>query len=139
MNNKKHLNQIAKVKAAVNLLYNEINLLNDYEEIQSHLNQFMKCYTQQANDKNNRPNKSLMGFINYFNQVAPKKRSIKSISTKGQILQHKKTYKDYLSQYQILRARGLSYKEIADYSAQHFKIKISKETIRTNLKELEQC
>lgn len=139
MNKKKHIQQIAKVKAAVNLLQNEINLLNDYEEIQAHLNLFAKFFTEQANEKNNRANKSLMGFINYFNKVAPKQRSIKAVKVKAKKLTPKQSYKDYLSEYQILRARGNSYQAIADYSRQHFKVKVSKETIRTALKELEQC
>ena len=138
MTKKKHIQQIAKVKSAVNLLQNEINLLNDYSEIQTHLDTFAKFFTEQANEQNNRANKSLMGFINYFNKVAPKKRSTEAIIKKAKILKPK-GYKNYLSEYQILRARGSSYKKIADYSAQHFRVKVSKETIRTALKELEEC
>ncbi len=139
MNTKKHIQQIAKVKAAISLLNNEISLLNDYEHIQTHLDEFAKFFTEQANEKNNRANKSLMGFINYFNKVAPKQRSIKAVSSKAKKLTAKPNYKAYLSEYQILRARGLSYKAISDYSQQHFRVKVSKETIRTALKEVEEC
>jgi len=136
MNNKKHIQQISKVKAAISLLNNEISSLNDYEQVQTHLNLFAKFFTEQANERNNRANKSLMGFINYFDKVAPKKRSIEAVSTKAKKLTSKQSYKDYLSEYQILRARGHSFKSISDYSIQHFKVKVSKETIRTALKEL---
>lgn len=139
MTKKKHIQQIARVKAAVNLLSNEINLLNDYESIQTHLDLFAKFFTEQANENNNRANKSLIGFINYFDKVAPQKRSTEAVQKRAKILQPKKGYKDYLNEYQILRARGLSYKAISDYSKQHFKTKVSKETVRTALKELEEC
>ena len=136
-----HLKDMSKTKAAIALLYNEINLINDYEELQAHLNQFMKFYTQQANEKNNRVNKSLMGFINYFNKVAPKNKTAQSIEkhSKGKRLRKKATYKDYLPEIQILRARGLSFKAISDYCLNNLKIKVSKETIRTRLNELKEC
>jgi uncharacterized protein YaaW (UPF0174 family) len=138
MNKKKHIKQIARVKAAISLLNNEINSLNNYHEIQTHLDLFAKFFKEQANEKNDRANKSLMGFINYFNKVAPKQRSIKAVKSKAKKLTAK-SYKNYISEYQILRARGLSYQKIADYSAQHFKVKVSKESIRTALTELEEC
>lgn len=139
MTTKKHIQQIARVKASISFLNNEILLLNDYQSIQTHLDEFAKFFAEQANEKNNRANKSLMGFINYFEQVAPKKRSTEAVQKKAKLLKPKQSYKDYLSEYQILRARGLSYKAISDYSKQHFKIKVSKETVRTALIGLEKC
>ena len=138
---KKYLSEVAKTKAAITLLYNEVNLINDYDELQTHLNQFMKYYIQHANEKNNRVNKSLTGFINYFNKVAPKNPTAKSVESKANAkkLRRKASYKDYIPELQILRARGLSFKAISEYCKNNFKVSVSKETVRTVLNELEQC
>ena len=130
MKNKKHLNQIVRTKTAINFLNEEIQALNDYEDIQKLLNEFNRYYSQQANENNNRANKALMGFIYFFDKVAPKERTAKKLTSK-------KSYKDYLGDYKILRERGHSFKSIADYSFKHFKIKVSKETVRTALKGFE--
>jgi hypothetical protein len=135
----KHFKQMKQVKAAITFLNNEVSLISSYDELQTHLNKFMKFYTQQANEKNNRANKSLIGFINYFESVAPQKRSTEAVSktARGKRLAPKPSYKDHLTDYQVLRARGYSYKAISDYSKQYFKVKVSKETVRTALKELD--
>ena len=136
---KKHLNQFVKAKAAAQLLHNNLSLITNYEELQNELNKFAELFQKDANKKNNRPNKNIIGLINYLNSESKNKRNIESVQkkAKGKRLAHKSTYKDYLEEYVILRNRGYSNQEIANYSYKHFRVKVSKETIRKTLNELE--
>ena len=137
--NNKHKQQMQRAKASLNLLQMKIELAEDYQEMLNEFNIFMKFFQQQANERNNRPNKSIQGFINYFNNNAHKKRSIEKLNETNKVkkLTVKLTYKDYIPDYLILRKKGMSYKKISEYSLAHFKIKVSKDTIRNNLKGLE--
>jgi hypothetical protein len=128
--NTKQLNQIKELRAGIEMLNNDIQLLTNYDDIQNYMNNFMKLYSQVANPNNNRSNKSIIGIINFLKNNP--KGEIQSIrqKAKGKRLKHKSTYKDYISEYIILRQRGHSFKSISEYSFLHFKVKVSKETIR---------
>lgn len=135
----KHLNQFTKAKAAAQLLHNNLSLISSYEELQNELNKFSKAFLKDANEKNNRPNKNIIGLINYLNLENNNKRDLESVKkkSKGKRLTYKSNYKDYGEEYIILKSRGYSNKGIADYSYKYFKVKVSKETIRKYLKSLE--
>jgi hypothetical protein len=133
----KHIQQIVKAKAAINLLQNNISCLSNYQDIQNELNLFHQLYSKDANDKNQNPNKTIIGFINYL-KSDEEERNLKSILKKAKVkkLSFKKSYKDYIPEYLILKQRGYSNKAISTYSSKHFKIKVSKETIRKLLNNL---
>jgi len=136
---KKHLNQFIQAKAAAQLLHNNLSLITNYEELQDELNKFAKLFLKDANEKNNRPNKNIIGLINYLNSESKNKRNIETVKkkSKGKRLSAKYKYKDYLEEYIILRNRGYSNQAIAEYSLKHFKVKVSKETIRKALNGIE--
>jgi len=136
---KKNITQMIKAKASAQLLYNNLSLISSYDELQNELNKFYNAFKKDANENNTRPNKAIIGMINYLNLKENKKRNTSTINTKSRAkrLAHKSTYKDYLEEYIILKNRGYSNQKIADYSLKHFKIKVSKETIRKALKEIE--
>ena len=135
----KHLKQFAKAKAGIQLLFNEASLISNYEELEAFLNIFSKYILSTANEKNNVGNKNIIAFKLYYEKEAGKKRTTKNIDKKSKVkkLSYKITYRDYLEEYLILRKRDYSYKAIADYSTQHFKIPISKDTIRNFIREFE--
>ena len=68
-----------------------------------------------------------------------KKRDIENIEKRGRVklLTAKKSFRDFKAEYVILRKRGYSYKAIAKYSKKHLKTKVSKDSIRNLIKELE--
>jgi hypothetical protein len=136
---KKHINQLVKAKASAQLLHNNLSLITSYEELQDELNKFAKAFLRDANERNNRPNKNVIGLINYLSLENKPKRNLEAIKNKSKArrLAHKTSYKDYTEEYIILRQRGHSNQSIADYSYKHFKVKVSKETIRKLLKGLE--
>ena len=137
--NQKHLQQFIQAKAGIELLYNEAKLINDYEELQTFLNVFFGYFQRIANEKNTAPNKSLIAFKSYFENEAQSKRSTKAIQSKAKAkrLSYRANYKDYTEEYLILRKRGYSYRAISEYSKLHFKVNVSKDTLRTYLKEVE--
>lgn len=136
---KKNLNQLIKAKAAAQLLHNNLSKISDYDELQNELNKFYISFKKDANENNNRPNKIIIGMINYLSLESTSSRNLENIKQKARSkkLAHKSTYKDYLEEYIILRARGHSNQSISDYSYKHFKIKVSKETIRKALNRIE--
>lgn len=130
--NNKHLHQFKECKAGLKLFYEETLLINDYEELQNHLNNLASYFEKSQNDK--AKNKNIILFKTYLHNEAEKKSSA-SIKKKKILknISKKISFKDYLSEYFILRNRGLSYKQISDYSKKHFKISVSKETVRKYL------
>ncbi len=137
--NQKHLQQFIQAKAGIELLHNETKLINDYEELQTFLNVFFGYFQRIANEKNTAANKSLIAFKSYYENEAQSKRTVKAIQSKakGKRLSYRANYKDYTEEYMILRKRGYSYRAISEYSRLHFKVKISKDTLRKILKEVE--
>ena len=137
--NQKHLQQFIQAKAGIELLHNEAKLITDYEELQTFLNVFFGYFQRIANEKNTAPNKSLIAFKSYFENEAQSKRSTKAIQSKAKAkrLSYRANYKDYTEEYMILRKRGYSYRAISAYSKLHFKVSISKDSLRNYLKEVE--
>jgi len=130
----KHQYQLLTAKASIELLSKNVSKIFTYQELQIELNIFMNSYIKDANSKNNRPNKSIMGFINYLKDNKKNPRTLEGIKQQQRI--SKKSYKDYIPNYILLREQGLSYQKIADYSKKHFKQKVSKDTIRNSLNKL---
>jgi hypothetical protein len=126
--NNKHLHQFKECKAGLKLFYEETLLINDYEELQNHLNNLASYFKQVENDQ--AKNKNIILFKTYLNNEAEKK-SIDSIKKKKIIKNTKKKigFKDYLSEYHILKNRGMSYRGIAKYSEKYYKVKVSKDTL----------
>lgn len=137
--NQKHLKQFISAKAGIELLHKETKLINDYEELQAFLNIFFGYFQRIANEKNTAPNKSLIAFKSYYENEAHSKRTAKAIQSKAKTkrLSYRANYKDYKEEYMILRKRGYSYRSISEYSRLHFKVKVSKDTLRNYLKEIE--
>lgn len=135
----KHLQQFIKAKAGIQLLFNEASLITDYTELEEFLNTFSKYILKVANERNNVGNKNIIAFKSYYENEAGKKRSITTIEKKSKTkrLSHKMTYKDYTEEYLILRSRGYSWRKLAQYSEQYFKIKVSKDTLRKQIGGLE--
>lgn len=133
---KKNLEQFALTKSGIKLFYSKVEQATNYDELLQLTNNLAIYFQKIANEKNQTTNKSLFVFIEYFRNESLKQRSLERVTTiaKAKRLNHKSSYKDYLSEYIILRDRGYSFKKIADYSNQHYKTKVSKETIRNFLK-----
>ena len=136
---KKHLNQFIQAKAAAQLLHNNLSLITNYDELQDELNKFMRLFLKDTNEKNDRPNKAIIGLINYLNFESKNKRNLENVQKKAKVkrLSPRYKYKDYIEEYIILKNRGYSNQAIANYSYKHFKVKVSKETIRKTLNELQ--
>jgi hypothetical protein len=135
----KSLQQFIKAKAGVQLLFNEASLITDYTELEEFLNTFSSYIFKIANERNNVANKNIIAFKSYYENEAGKKRTVKTIEKKSKVkrLSYKATHKDYTQEYLILRARGYSWRKLAKYSEQYFKIKVSKDTLRNYIGGLE--
>ena len=135
----KSLQQFIKAKAAVQLLFSEASLITDYTELEEFLNTFSKYILKIANEKNNVGNRNIIAFKTYYENEAGKKRTVKTIEKKSSVkkLGYKTTYKDYFEEYAILRARGYSWRKLAEYSERYFKVKVSKDTLRKYIGGLE--
>ncbi len=129
----KHQEQFKEAKKGIELFYYECLLLTNYQDLQNHLNNLEAYFLRSQKDK--ALNKNIILFKNYFKNEAPKKRDIETIKKKKVFknIRPKKSYKDYLIEYQFLRNKGYSYKKISDYSKQYFKVSVSKETVRNFL------
>ena len=129
-----------QARAGIDLFYQNIqSTQTSYEDFLKELNLLNVYFQKYASKKNNRVNKSTTAFQMYFTNEIKKKRDIHTIEKRGQVklLSAKKSYKDYKQEYLILRKRGYSYQAIAKYSTQHFKVKVSKDSIRNLIKEFE--
>ena len=135
----KSLQQFIKAKSGIQLLFNEASLITDYTELEEFLNTFSKYILKIANERNNVGNRNIIAFKSYYENEAGKKRTVKTIEKKSRVkkLSYKTTYKDYLEEYAILRARGYSWRKLAQYSERYFKIKVSKDTLRKYIGGLE--
>ena len=113
----KHLQQFIKAKAGIQLLFNEASLITDYTELEQFLNTFSSYILKIANERNNVGNRNIIAFKSYYENEAGKKRTIETIEKKSRVkkLSYKMTYKDYMEEYLILRARGYSWRKLAEY------------------------
>ena len=128
----KYKQQLQECKAGLKFFYEQTILIKDYEELQNYLDNFFNY--SKAIEKDKAKNKNIILFKTYLKNEAEKK-SIDSIKKKKIIknISRKKYFKDYLSEYHILRNRGMSYKNISDYSKKYFRVSVSKETVRKYL------
>jgi len=129
-----------QARAGIDLFYQNIKSTEtSYENFLKELNLLNSYFQEFAAKNNNRVNKSATAFQMYFKNEIKKKRNIENIEKRGQskLLSAKKSYRDYKQEYLILRKRGYSYKAIADYSHKHFKVKVSKDSVRNLIKEFE--
>lgn len=129
-----------KARAAVEIFYNNVKATEgNYEAFENELKILNEYLQRHANSKNNRTHKSMTAFVLYFNNEVKKKRDIDQIekTAKGKRLSFKKNYKDYKEEFLILRKREYSYRAIAAYADKHFKVTVSKDSVRNLLKEYE--
>ena len=129
-----------KARAAVEIFYNNVKATEgNYEAFENELIILNGYFQRHANSKNNRTHKAMTAFVLYFNNEVKKKRDIVQIekTAKGKRLSFKNSYKDYKEEFLILRKREYSYRKIAEYANKHFKVKVSKDSIRNLLKEYE--
>jgi hypothetical protein len=127
-------------RTGIDLFYQNIKSTEtSYEDFLKELNLLNSYFQEFASKKNNRVNKSVTAFQMYFKNEIKKKRNIETIEKRGQskLLSAKKSYKDYKQEYLILRKRKYSYQAIPNYSTQHFKVKVSKDSVKNLIKEFE--
>lgn len=118
-------------RKGIEKLYIDIQMSENIEEMRSHLNQLLELVYRYAAKKNNRHNKSLKVFAEYSKLTTREDKVKQEIFKKH--TKKKKTYKDYISTFELLRERGYSYRKIAEYANKELKIKVSSETIRKAL------
>jgi hypothetical protein len=129
-----------QARAGIDLFYQNIKSTEtNYEDFLKELNLLNSYFQEFAAKKNNRVNKSATTFQMYFKNEIKKKRNIETIEKRGQLklLSAKQSYRDYKQEYLILRKRKYSYQAIANYSTQHFKVKVSKDSVKNLIKEFE--
>lgn len=133
--NQKYLNQYNTAKAGVELLHNQVSMATNYNELLEVLNTFNSYMQKVANEQNNAPNKSIIALTTFFQNEANAKRSFEQVKSnaKRKLLAHKISWRDYESELLILRKRGYSWRELESYCKEHFKVKVSKDTLRNNL------
>ena len=61
--------QMINAKASIRILSEKLMDMNTYEDVQAEINRFCIIALKDANEKNNRPNKYMMGVINYLKEV----------------------------------------------------------------------
>jgi hypothetical protein len=130
--NLKHIQQFKQAKAGIKLFYQNSLLITDYEDLQNHLNILASYFEKSKNDK--AKNKNVILFKTYLKNEA-EKNQLQKIKNQKIIknISHRMTFKDCIEDYYILRNRGLSYKAISEYSKKHYKVQVSKETVRKYL------
>jgi hypothetical protein len=140
----KHLYQLAQAKNGVKLLAETVETVSTYEEMINIINVFLK-YMNEANEKNKVINKGIIALKKYYENESYKNKSVEAVVQKTKLKKAKainksikKKPRDLFFEYKILRGRGLSYQQIADYSTAILKVKVSKSTIINLFKENEQ-
>ncbi len=126
-----HTHTLDTVISDFEILNENINLCKNLEEIIIELNKFEKCVHKYAYLKNNRPQKMLKALHVYALQNA----NIRENKVKKEVKKlTKKTYKDYIKLFKNLRNNGASYQAISEYAEKELNIKVSRETIRKEVK-----
>lgn len=123
------------VKLSVKKLSEVINLCENLEEINRELLRFFELTYRYASKNNNRHNKFIKVFKEYYNsQNLQESREQK---VKQQIKKRSKKVEDYLEELLYLRVeKQYSYQDLSDYLQQK-KVKASRETIRKLLVSVE--
>ena len=129
-----------KARAAVEIFYNNVkSTQGNYEAFENELKILNEYLQRHANSKNNRTHRAMTAFVLYFYNEVKKKRDIDQVekTSKGKRLSYKSSFRDYKEEFLVLRKRQYSYRAIAEYANKHFKVKVSKDSIRNLLKEYE--
>ena len=136
--NQKYLLQYKEARTGVELLYNQVQSTTNYKEILEVLNKFNIYMQKIANDRNEADNRVLIAFATFLHNEANTRRSFERVVNIAKLkkLSHKISWKDYQSEIIILRKRGHSWRELEKYCKDHFKIKVSKDTLRNHLAEV---
>lgn len=127
---KKFLELEASARLGIKNLNDRISLSANVNDMNIVLNQLLELVYRYGAKNNNRPNKSLKVFSEFSKIELSREEKIKQQSKI-------KTYKDYLPQLQVLRNRKMSYQDLSNYAKEHFKVKVSRETLRNALNEVE--
>ena len=113
------------------ILNENINLAKNLEEVIFELNKFAEHVHKYAYLKNNRPQKMLKALHVYALQNA----NVRENKVKKEVKKlTKKSYKDYIKLFKNLRSNGASYQAISTYAEKELGIKVSRETIRKEVK-----
>lgn len=123
-----------QVKLAVKKLNDNINLCNNLDEINRELQKLFELSYRYASKNNNRHNKYIKTFKEYL-ALEDLEQNRKN-KLKVQIKNQSKNIDDYLQELLFLKKEeNYSYAKLEQYAQEKFKIKVSRETIRTKLKE----
>lgn len=137
--NRQH-QQIQKLEASIFLLSSELKLSKNYQEVLKLLHSFDMAYRKSANEKNNRLNKNIIGWGNFWDMHKSPKRSLNAVQKKAKLKRisrpKKPNHKDFIDEYQVLHFQGFSLQQIVQYSAENFGCKVSKSTIQKIIKEV---
>ncbi len=123
---KKFLELEASARIGVKNLNDRISLSANVNDMNIVLNQLLELIYRYGAKNNNRPSKALKVFSEFSKIEMSREEKVKQQSKI-------KTYKDYLPQLQVLRNRKMSYQELSNYAKEHFKVKVSRETLRNAL------
>ncbi len=128
-----------KSRAAIQLFFNRTKNTNNYAELLFELNILNEYINEFAAKKNNRPNKIIVAFSQYYMKEKGNRRDYEKIIKREteKAVKHKKSYKDYTTELILLKNRGYSLRRISSYAKQHFKIQVSKDTLSKYFKEIE--
>jgi len=128
-----------QARAAILLFYKRTQRTSNYAELLIELDLLNKYLYEFGGKKNNRPNKTMVAFSQYYQKEKHNERNYQEVVKRAteRAIKHKKSYKDYTPELLLLRHRGYSLRRISSYAKQHFKILVSKDTLSKYFKELE--
>lgn len=126
--------QFRNAKQGIKYLYEQSLVAKNYNELLAVLDKLMK-YTNQANEKNNRPNKSINALKDYYIREG-NKRTVENVVSKKE-KKKKITYKDFYDEFKALKDNGMSYRDMEDYAHRKLKIKVSYSVLYTFLNKKE--
>ena len=122
----------AEAKNGARLLSEKLKLSNNYEETKEILDDFCVFINRYASKKNDRTNKSLTALSKYYQAH---REEITEINRKRKI--QRRHWKDYIPVFIKLHDKGYSNPKISEIMLEKFKVKVSKETIRKALKDVQ--
>ena len=128
-----------QVRAAILLFYKRTQRTSSYVELLNELELLNQYLYEFAGKKNNRPNKTMVAFSQYYQKEKHNERNYQEVVKRatGRATKYKKSYKDYTSELLLLHNRGYSLRRISSYAKQHFKISVSKDTLSKYFKKLQ--
>jgi hypothetical protein len=134
----KYQTQFKEVKAGVSLLYNQVSLTINASELLRILDKFNSYMQRFAKMENNSHTRIFTAFIEFLHNESSAQRSYEKVVMKSKLkkLSHKISWKDYQSEIIILRMRGHSWRDLEKYCLTHFKVKVSRDTLRNHLSNI---